>query len=85
MSAYLPPGCTQQMLDRATADETREPCQTCEGTGEVVIGPANFEGRELTVVGSCPDCHGTGFETPHDYRSDNKSDDPYPAGGELEF
>ena len=68
MGAY-PPGCTQAMHDRAFADEDREACQACDGTGYITPGITIDEPEE------CRDCKGTGYETPPDTREDDAYDE----------
>lgn len=66
MSFGYPAGCSQADVDRATQDETREKCRTCEGTGEVESHFVN-----LNEIGACSNCKGTGYEPVPDTREDN--------------
>jgi hypothetical protein len=86
----LPPGCTNAMLDRATATEDRERCSTCLGRQWVLSNGAPIMG-DLGVLEddqykACPDCE-DGYEKPHYSRCDNANDDPYPEepDGDIDF
>ena len=85
MSWGYPDGCTQAMHDRAHGAETREECQTCDGTGvEYTIGEA--PGDALLIEKSCSNCNGTGYEPEGDTREDDAYDDYYEALDEdVEF
>lgn len=81
-----PDGTTQAMHDRYFGAETREECQRCEGTGKLCnMTGQRADGCEVDCGGhhvTCPDCNGSGYETPADTRCDNESDDPDP---DIEF
>jgi DnaJ-class molecular chaperone len=76
MGAY-PPGCTQADHDRAFADETRERCPYCEGTGHFLIVDGEVE---------CPECAGTGYEPIADTRENDAYDQAREdADSDIEF
>lgn len=67
-SGAYPPGCSQAMHDRYFADEDREKCPECGGTGEAPVLPLG------SIYGNCPACHGSGYEPIPDSREDDAYD-----------